>query len=57
MMGLIWALIADLTSAKIFFLLCVAIAGLYGTATVSKRILYVQTAPAVLALIFVLIAR
>ncbi|GID17276.1 membrane protein [Paractinoplanes abujensis] len=54
--GLIWGLIADLTSAKIFFLVCVAVAGLYGAATASKRILYVQTVPAALALIVVLIA-
>ncbi|WP_083449603.1 MULTISPECIES: DUF1304 domain-containing protein [Actinoplanes] len=43
------------TAAKIFFLVCVAIAGLYGAATASKRILFVQTVPAVLALIFVLL--
>jgi putative membrane protein len=38
---------------KVFFLLCVVIAGAYGAATVSKKILYVQAVPAVLALIFV----
>ncbi|MBL7258824.1 DUF1304 domain-containing protein [Paractinoplanes lichenicola] len=54
--GLIWGLITGSLSAKIFFLVCVAIAGLYGAATASKRILYVQAAPAALALIFVLIA-
>jgi putative membrane protein len=55
--GLIWAAIADLDSAKVFFLVCVAIAGIYGAATASRRILYVQTAPAVIALIVVLLAR
>jgi putative membrane protein len=35
---------------KTFFLVCVAIAGLYGAATVGRRILLVQTVPAVLAL-------
>ncbi|MBM2614142.1 DUF1304 domain-containing protein [Actinoplanes sp. LDG1-06] len=54
--GLIWGLIADLTSAKIFFLACVAIAGIYGAATASRRILYVQTVPAALALVFVIAA-
>lgn len=34
-----------------FFLLCVAIAGLYGAATVSRKILFIQTAPAVLAIV------
>ena len=38
---------------KIFFLLCVAIAGIYGAMTVSRRILLVQTVPAVIALIAV----
>jgi putative membrane protein len=34
----------------VFGLACVAVAGLWGAATVQKRILYVQTVPAVLAL-------
>jgi putative membrane protein len=38
---------------KVFFLLCVIVAGVYGAATVSKRILYIQAAPAALALLFV----
>lgn len=36
---------------KVFFLLCVLVAGLYGAATASKRILYVQAVPAALALL------
>ena len=55
--GLIWGAIADNLGAKVFFLACVAIAGLYGAATVSRRILYVQTVPAIIALAVVLIAR
>jgi putative membrane protein len=35
---------------KLFFLICVLIAGLYGGATASKKILYVQALPAALAL-------
>jgi len=38
---------------KVFFLLCVAVAGLYGAATSSIRILFVQTVPAALALLAV----
>ena len=38
-------------------LACVAAAGLYGAATVSRRILYVQTVPAVIALVAQLLAR
>lgn len=38
---------------KVFFLLCVIVAGVYGAATVGKKILYIQAAPAALALVFV----
>jgi putative membrane protein len=58
--GLIWALVAGAPAgypAKIFFLVCVIIAGLYGAATVSRRILLVQSLPAALALAAVLIAH
>jgi putative membrane protein len=37
-----------------FILACVIVAGLYGAATAARRILYVQAAPALLALIAVL---
>ena len=50
--GLIWGLSMGSagTSVKVFFLVCVLIAGLYGAATASKKILYVQALPAVLGL-------
>ena len=35
---------------KVFFLACVVVAGLYGAATVGRKILFVQALPAVLAL-------
>jgi putative membrane protein len=57
--GLVWALIVrgDTGHAvAIFFLLCVIVAGLYGGATVSRRILAVQATPAVLALAAVIAA-
>ena len=54
--GLAWGLIADDLGAKVFFLVCVAIAGIVGAITANRRILLVQTVPAVLALIFVLVA-
>lgn len=37
-----------------FILACVVVAGLYGAATAARRILYVQAAPALLALIALL---
>jgi putative membrane protein len=55
--GLIWGAVIQRTDVKIFFLACVAIAGIYGAATVSRRILFVQTVPALLALAFVLVGR
>jgi putative membrane protein len=38
-------------SFKVFFLICVVVAGLYGAATANKKILYVQALPAALALL------
>ena len=55
--GLIWGLLhpapAFAVQLKIFFLLCVIVAGLYGAYSVSRKILFVQAAPAALALIAV----
>ncbi|WP_167767462.1 DUF1304 domain-containing protein [Bradyrhizobium frederickii] len=52
--GLVWGLVhgnpAFAFQIKAFFLLCVIIAGAYGAATVSPRILMVQALPAVIAL-------
>ena len=54
--GLVWGLIEDSTDLKVFFLGCVVVAGVYGAATVSRRILLVQALPAALALVAVLLA-
>ncbi|CAN5395054.1 DUF1304 domain-containing protein [soil metagenome] len=56
--GLIWGLTlgASGEAVKIFFLLCVIIAGVYGGFTVSRKILFVQALPAVIALLFLSIA-
>jgi putative membrane protein len=50
--GLIWGIWLGEAGdpVKIFFLACVAIAGLYGAATASRKTLFVQTIPAVIAL-------
>lgn len=52
--GLIWGLVhrdpAFAFQIKVFFLLCVIVAGAYGAATVSTRILIVQALPAAIAL-------
>ena len=51
--GLIWGLSlgAAGTQVQVFFLLCVLVAGLYGALTASRKILYVQALPALIALI------
>lgn len=53
--GLVWGLVhgnpAFAFQIKAFFLLCVIVAGAYGAATVSTRILIVQALPAALALL------
>ena len=49
--GLIWGLFSGDIAVKIFFLSCVVIAGVYGAATVSKKIIYVQALPAAIGLL------
>jgi putative membrane protein len=51
--GLVWGVVADRTDVQVFFLSCVVVAGVYGAATVNRRILFVQAVPAVLALLAV----
>lgn len=57
--GLLWG--ASLGAAgypiSVFFLLCVIVAGVFGAATVNRRILWVQAFPAVVALALVLLSR
>lgn len=57
--GLIWTFfIQDETwkdNVAIFFLCCVASAGLYGAATAERKILFVQTLPAAIAILLILL--
>lgn len=52
--GLLWSLWLGIGGeggkVAVFFLICVLVAGLYGAATASRRILFVQALPAALAL-------
>jgi len=48
--GLLWAAATSRQDVALFFLACVVVAGLYGAATVSRRIFYVQAAPALAAI-------
>jgi putative membrane protein len=56
--GLLWGLSlgAGGIAVKVFFLLCVLIAGLYGAATASRKILFVQALPAAIALVLIWLA-
>lgn len=56
--GLLWGLYLGAAGQpiKVFFLGCVIVAGAYGAWSVSRRILWVQAAPAVAALALLLLA-
>jgi putative membrane protein len=50
--GLVWGLALGPAgfAIKVFFLACVIVAGVFGAATASRKILFVQALPAVVAL-------
>jgi putative membrane protein len=56
--GLIWGLwLGDAGyGVKVFFLLCVLVAGVYGAATANKRILFIQAVPAAVGLALLALA-
>ncbi|MCP3803703.1 DUF1304 domain-containing protein [Allokutzneria sp. A3M-2-11 16] len=57
--GLVWGLVAGGDTGfqfKIFFTVCVIVAGVYGAATATKRILFVQVIPGALTLAALLLA-
>ena len=56
--GLLWGLWqgAAGTPVKVFFLLCVLVAGLYGAATVGRKILFIQALPAAVGLALLALA-
>lgn len=51
--GLVWgvSLGSNGNDIKIFFLLCVLVAGIFGAMTASRKILYIQALPAAVSLI------
>lgn len=56
--GLLWSFfIGDIAwkyNIAVFFLSCVAIAGIYGAVSVSKKIFFIQALPALLGIILIL---
>ena len=57
--GLIWSLMLkdEGIAVRVFFLSCIIIAGVFGAITAKPSILYVQAAPALIALILTLVVR
>ena len=56
--GLIWTFFISNAQwhnyVALFFLSCVAVAGIYGALTVTKKIFYIQAVPALLAILLIL---
>jgi len=54
--GLIWSYLIENPewrfNVSLFFLICVAVAGIFGALTASKKIFYVQAVPALIAITF-----
>ncbi|GAB4175646.1 MAG: DUF1304 domain-containing protein [Coleofasciculaceae cyanobacterium] len=57
--GLIWGLFSGKNgdAIKVFFLVCVIIAGIFGAATLTRTPLLIQTAPGAIALFLVWISK
>jgi len=55
--GLAWSIATQEGSVRVFFLACVVVAGLYGGATASRKIFFVQALPGALALASTIVAR
>jgi len=55
--GLLWGLYAAALDFKVFFLACVVVAGIFGAVTASRKILWVQAVPGLVALGLVLVTR
>jgi putative membrane protein len=57
--GLIWSLFIEdpkwQTNVALFFLSCVAVAGIYGADSATKKIFFVQALPAILAIVAMLL--
>lgn len=51
--GLVWGIYLGVAGnpIKVFFLGCVVVAGVYGAATASKKILFIQALPAAIGLV------
>lgn len=55
--GLFWGLVSDRRDVKIFFLVCVIVAGVFGGLTAKTSIMFTQGLPALLALAAIFVSR
>ncbi len=57
--GLLWGLSLGAAgfSIRVFFLICVIVAGVFGAATANRKILWVQALPGAIALALTVLAR
>lgn len=59
--GLIWPFFIDNPEWKLnitlFFLTCVAVAGIYGTVTAARKIFFIQALPALIPLILLMLSN
>lgn len=55
--GLLWGLISGNHSLKVFLLICIIIAGLFGGLTAKTSILYIQALPGFITLLLMLKAK
>lgn len=57
--GTIWSFLIEnqewSTNVRLFFLSCVAVAGIFGGITASRKIFFVQAVPALLAILFTIL--
>lgn len=58
--GLLWTFFIEnaewITNISLFFLGCVAVAGIYGGFTISKKIFYIQALPAIIGIILIVLS-
>jgi putative membrane protein len=52
--GLIWGGLSDQRPVALFFLVCVAVAGIFGAFTVNRRIFFIQALPALIGIALVI---
>lgn len=57
--GLLWGVIYEPTGYefKLFFLTCVIVAGVFGSLTASRKILYIQAVPGLIGLLLVFLTN